>query len=117
MSSSLVPLKIRRVGERCTLILSKAQTSFYWCGVVVSRGGANLGIVVVTRLWFKMMRSVVKSPQVDEQCDVNIHSIVYVCSHGSLTWTWSPTHYQHCQVVSSKPDTVENTSYKRIKLL
>ncbi|GFW23448.1 hypothetical protein TNCV_3805451 [Trichonephila clavipes] len=31
-SSSSVPLKIRRVGERCTLNLSRAQTSSRWCG-------------------------------------------------------------------------------------
>ncbi|GFV50735.1 uncharacterized protein TNCV_2213961 [Trichonephila clavipes] len=39
MSSSQVPLKTRRVGKRCTLNLSRAQTSFRWCGVVVRRGG------------------------------------------------------------------------------
>ncbi|GFV27251.1 hypothetical protein TNCV_3459461 [Trichonephila clavipes] len=37
-SSSPVPLKTRRGGERCTLNLSRAQMSFRWCGVVVSRG-------------------------------------------------------------------------------
>ncbi|GFS61310.1 hypothetical protein TNCV_3105261 [Trichonephila clavipes] len=31
-SSSPVPLKSRRVGKRCTLNLSRAQTSFCWCG-------------------------------------------------------------------------------------
>ncbi|GFT26768.1 putative LOC100569746 [Trichonephila clavipes] len=35
MSSSPVPLKTRRVGERCTLSLSIAQTSSCLCGVVV----------------------------------------------------------------------------------
>ncbi|GFX33489.1 uncharacterized protein TNCV_1006501 [Trichonephila clavipes] len=39
MSSSRVPLKTRRVGERCTLNLLRAQTSSCWCGVVVRRGG------------------------------------------------------------------------------
>ncbi|GFW80414.1 uncharacterized protein TNCV_2945461 [Trichonephila clavipes] len=39
MSSSRVPLKTRRVGERCTLNLSRAQISFRWCGVLVRRGG------------------------------------------------------------------------------
>ncbi|GFX01635.1 integrase catalytic domain-containing protein [Trichonephila clavipes] len=38
MSSSPVPLKTRRVGQRCTLNLSRAQTSSRWCGVVVRRG-------------------------------------------------------------------------------
>ncbi|GFW57872.1 uncharacterized protein TNCV_1334811 [Trichonephila clavipes] len=37
-SSSPVPLKILRVGERCTLNLSRAQTSSCWSGVVVKRG-------------------------------------------------------------------------------
>ncbi|GFX48478.1 uncharacterized protein TNCV_583781 [Trichonephila clavipes] len=37
-SSSPVPLKIRRVGERGTLNLSRAQTSSCWSGVVVKRG-------------------------------------------------------------------------------
>ncbi|GFT41463.1 hypothetical protein TNCV_3942261 [Trichonephila clavipes] len=31
-SSSLVPPKTRCVGERCTLNLSRAQTSPCWCG-------------------------------------------------------------------------------------
>ncbi|GFT55044.1 uncharacterized protein TNCV_2325521 [Trichonephila clavipes] len=35
MSSSPVPLKTRRVGQRCTLNLSRAETSSRWCGVVV----------------------------------------------------------------------------------
>ncbi|GFV05442.1 uncharacterized protein TNCV_226531 [Trichonephila clavipes] len=38
-SSSPVPLKIRRVGERCTLNLSRAETSSRRCGVVVRREG------------------------------------------------------------------------------
>ncbi|GFX82858.1 uncharacterized protein TNCV_2958141 [Trichonephila clavipes] len=37
MSSISVPLKIHRVGQRCTLNLSRAETSSRWCGVVVSR--------------------------------------------------------------------------------
>ncbi|GFV81290.1 hypothetical protein TNCV_4773161 [Trichonephila clavipes] len=43
-----VPLKIRRVGQRCTLNLSRAETSSRWCGVVVRRGGASSGVVHVT---------------------------------------------------------------------
>ncbi|GFY28654.1 uncharacterized protein TNCV_3440211 [Trichonephila clavipes] len=34
-NSSPVPLKTRRVGERCTLNLSRAQTFSCWGGVVV----------------------------------------------------------------------------------
>ncbi|GFX20179.1 uncharacterized protein TNCV_1437391 [Trichonephila clavipes] len=42
MSSSPVPLKTRRVGQRCRLNLSRAETSSRWCGVVVRRGGFQL---------------------------------------------------------------------------
>ncbi|GFU49905.1 hypothetical protein TNCV_4686601 [Trichonephila clavipes] len=31
-SSSPVPLKTRRVGQRCTLNMSRAETSSRWCG-------------------------------------------------------------------------------------
>ncbi|GFS63832.1 uncharacterized protein TNCV_1128481 [Trichonephila clavipes] len=41
-SSSPVPLKTRRVGQRCTLNLSRAETSSRWCGVVVRREGCQL---------------------------------------------------------------------------
>ncbi|GFX32954.1 uncharacterized protein TNCV_2136091 [Trichonephila clavipes] len=37
-SSSPVPQKIRRVGQRCTLNLPRAEISSRWCGVVVRRG-------------------------------------------------------------------------------
>ncbi|GFW02118.1 hypothetical protein TNCV_4854581 [Trichonephila clavipes] len=37
MSLSPVPLKTRRVGQRCTLNLSRSQTSSRWCGVVLRR--------------------------------------------------------------------------------
>ncbi|GFV81365.1 uncharacterized protein TNCV_4773911 [Trichonephila clavipes] len=35
-------LNTRRVGQRCTLNLSRAQTSFRLCGVVVRRGRCQL---------------------------------------------------------------------------
>ncbi|GFT67668.1 uncharacterized protein TNCV_3001061 [Trichonephila clavipes] len=41
-SSSPVPLKTRRVGQRCTLNLSRAEMSSCWCGVVARRGGCQL---------------------------------------------------------------------------
>ncbi|GFY19421.1 probable RNA-directed DNA polymerase from transposon X-element [Trichonephila clavipes] len=47
-SSSPVPLKTRRVGQRCTLNLSRVETSSRWCGVVVRRGGASSSVVHVT---------------------------------------------------------------------
>ncbi|GFV66489.1 uncharacterized protein TNCV_2714081 [Trichonephila clavipes] len=43
MSSSPVSLKTRRVGKRCTLNLSRAQTSSSWCGVVVRGRGCQIG--------------------------------------------------------------------------
>ncbi|GFS85807.1 uncharacterized protein TNCV_2973501 [Trichonephila clavipes] len=75
MSSSPVPLKTRRVGQRCTLNLSRAEMSSRWCGVVVRRGGASSGVVHVFCPWFKITWSVAKSPRVADQCDVNIHSL------------------------------------------
>ncbi|GFU91111.1 uncharacterized protein TNCV_4924421 [Trichonephila clavipes] len=48
MSSIPVPLKTRRVGQRYTLNLSRAETSSRWSGVVVRRGGASSGVVHVT---------------------------------------------------------------------
>ncbi|GFT97927.1 uncharacterized protein TNCV_2168201 [Trichonephila clavipes] len=36
-SSSPVPLKTHRVGQLCTLNLSRAETSSLWCDVVVRR--------------------------------------------------------------------------------
>ncbi|GFV34352.1 hypothetical protein TNCV_4023671 [Trichonephila clavipes] len=48
MSSIPVPPKTRRVGQRCTLNLSRAETPSRWCGVVVRRGGASSGVVHVT---------------------------------------------------------------------
>ncbi|GFW81152.1 uncharacterized protein TNCV_4805201 [Trichonephila clavipes] len=38
-SSSPVPLKNRRVGQRYTLNLSRAETPSRWCGVVARREG------------------------------------------------------------------------------
>ncbi|GFW27767.1 uncharacterized protein TNCV_766481 [Trichonephila clavipes] len=66
--SSPVPLKTRRVGQRCTLNLSRVETSSRWCGVVVRRGGASSG--VAGALNSKLVRR-----QKAEQCDVNIQSI------------------------------------------
>ncbi|GFX29634.1 uncharacterized protein TNCV_4777061 [Trichonephila clavipes] len=42
MSSSPVPLKTRHVEQRCTLNLSRAETSSRWCGALVRRGGCQL---------------------------------------------------------------------------
>ncbi|GFU91174.1 uncharacterized protein TNCV_4925041 [Trichonephila clavipes] len=45
ISSSPVPLKTRRVEQRCTLNLSRAETSSRWSGVVVRR--VRTGVVHV----------------------------------------------------------------------
>ncbi|PRD18510.1 UNVERIFIED_CONTAM: hypothetical protein NCL1_60318 [Trichonephila clavipes] len=49
-SSSKVPLKTRRVGQRCTLKLSRDETSSRWYGVVVRREGrsASSGVIHFT---------------------------------------------------------------------
>ncbi|GFY24227.1 uncharacterized protein TNCV_1012781 [Trichonephila clavipes] len=49
-NSSPVPLKTRRVGQRCTLNLSRAQAFSRWCGVVVRRGGASSGTSIPANL-------------------------------------------------------------------
>ncbi|GFX24331.1 uncharacterized protein TNCV_421321 [Trichonephila clavipes] len=41
-SSSPVPLKTRRAGQRCTLNLSRAETSFRWCGIYERRVPAQV---------------------------------------------------------------------------
>ncbi|GFT31989.1 hypothetical protein TNCV_3468431 [Trichonephila clavipes] len=48
MSSSLEPLKTRRVGKRCTLNLLRAQVSCLWYGMVVKKGDSSSGAVLVT---------------------------------------------------------------------
>ncbi|GFT90785.1 hypothetical protein TNCV_2777651 [Trichonephila clavipes] len=50
MSLSPVPLKTCRVGQRCTLNLSRAEMRLLvvWCGVIVRRGGASSGVIHVT---------------------------------------------------------------------
>ncbi|GFT01028.1 uncharacterized protein TNCV_4054301 [Trichonephila clavipes] len=75
--SNPVPLKTRRVGQRCTLNLSRAETSSRWCGVVVRRGGCQLRCLSSTSLDHgpKFRGPSQKSPRVAEQCDVNIQSI------------------------------------------
>ncbi|GFU52591.1 uncharacterized protein TNCV_617071 [Trichonephila clavipes] len=75
-SSIPVPLKTRRVGKRCTLNLSRAQTSSCWSGVVVKRGQLKYRPRHLTMAQnYIYTRSVSKSPRVAEQCDVNIHSL------------------------------------------
>ncbi|GFV41806.1 hypothetical protein TNCV_3629571 [Trichonephila clavipes] len=53
-SSMLVPLEARRVGKRCTLNLSRAQTSYRWSCVVVRRGGPSSGVAAVAE-WYRIV--------------------------------------------------------------
>ncbi|GFU18440.1 hypothetical protein TNCV_1981151 [Trichonephila clavipes] len=86
-SSSSVPLKTRRVGRgRCTLNLSRAETSSRWLG----QGGVP---AQVTSTSFDH-GSKLRGPSPKEQCDVNIHSpttqrvingVVRVFSHYTAT--------------------------------
>ncbi|GFT24841.1 hypothetical protein TNCV_3021301 [Trichonephila clavipes] len=48
MSLSPVPQKTRCVGQRCTLNLSRTETSSRRCGVVVRREGTSQGVVHIT---------------------------------------------------------------------
>ncbi|GFX42445.1 hypothetical protein TNCV_1520091 [Trichonephila clavipes] len=48
VSSSPLPIKTHRVGQLCTLNLSRAETSSHWCGVVARRSGASSGDILVT---------------------------------------------------------------------
>ncbi|GFW24075.1 uncharacterized protein TNCV_4951191 [Trichonephila clavipes] len=73
-SSSPILLKTRCVGQRCTLNLSRDQTSSRWCGVVVRRKDDSSGVIHVTCPWFKITWSVAKSPRVAEQCATLIFS-------------------------------------------
>ncbi|GFW39654.1 uncharacterized protein TNCV_3188251 [Trichonephila clavipes] len=57
-SSSPVPLKIRRVWERCTLNQSRAQTSSCPSGVLVKTGQLEYR---PRQPWFKITRSVSKN--------------------------------------------------------
>ncbi|GFU10089.1 hypothetical protein TNCV_3448911 [Trichonephila clavipes] len=40
----------------------------------LGEGSSSSGVVLITGPWLKISRSVAKSPRVDEQGDVNIHS-------------------------------------------
>ncbi|GFX29559.1 hypothetical protein TNCV_4776311 [Trichonephila clavipes] len=75
-------------GQRCTLNLSRAETSFRWRGVVVRRGSVNSGVVHVTCPWFKITWSVAKSPRVPKQCYVNIQSIGFQSSGRAAVAQW-----------------------------
>ncbi|GFU34584.1 hypothetical protein TNCV_1993141 [Trichonephila clavipes] len=73
-SSSPVQLKNRRVGEKCTLNLSRAQTSSCWSGVAVERDQLKYRPRHLTMVQ-NYTSSVSKSLRVAEQFDVNIHSL------------------------------------------
>ncbi|GFX95353.1 uncharacterized protein TNCV_849431 [Trichonephila clavipes] len=69
-SSSPVPLKTRRVGQRCKLNLSLAPTFCY--GVVVRRGECQLRYR--SRHLTVVQNDVAQIPRAAEERDVNLHS-------------------------------------------
>ncbi|GFU72011.1 uncharacterized protein TNCV_1368841 [Trichonephila clavipes] len=93
-SSSPVPLKTRRVGQRCTLNLSRAETSSRWCGVVVRRGGCqqcdvNNKINQSTNLGgcSSLMVKVTNSSHEFEPCTTKLMHIKYVEAQTSSKWS------------------------------
>ncbi|GFX38475.1 hypothetical protein TNCV_2344481 [Trichonephila clavipes] len=73
MSSSPVPQNTHRVGERCMLNLSRAQTSSRWCGVVVRRGDFQLRSRPCHLTRVQNYRSVAKSPRVAKDGATSLH--------------------------------------------
>ncbi|GFV53597.1 uncharacterized protein TNCV_1177931 [Trichonephila clavipes] len=71
-SSSPVPLKTRRVGQRCTLNLSRAETSSRWCGGVVRRGVPAQVSSMSLDHGSKITWSVAKSPRTDHQIGTSV---------------------------------------------
>ncbi|GFV87846.1 hypothetical protein TNCV_781281 [Trichonephila clavipes] len=61
-------LKTRRVGQQCTLNLSRAETSSRWSCVVVRKE-------VPAQVSSTLLDHGSKSPRLADQCDVNIHSL------------------------------------------
>ncbi|GFT41425.1 hypothetical protein TNCV_3890411 [Trichonephila clavipes] len=74
MSSSRVPFKTHRVGERCTLNLLRAHKRPRFVVGFRRGGSASSGHILVTSPWFIITKSVIKRPRVAEQCAVNNHS-------------------------------------------
>ncbi|GFU68264.1 uncharacterized protein TNCV_1717051 [Trichonephila clavipes] len=84
ISSSPVPLKTCRVGQRCTLNLSTAETPSRWCGVIVRRRGCHLRcrprhLTMVQNYVIRRQKS-----SLAKQCDVNIHSLTKSHEVGDL---------------------------------
>ncbi|GFU18784.1 uncharacterized protein TNCV_1085301 [Trichonephila clavipes] len=96
MSSRPVPLKTCRVGQRCTLILSRGEASSCWCGVVVRRGGVPAQVSSTSLDMVQIPWSVAKSPRVAEQFDVNIHSPTHsFFPYSTSTEELRISHYTH----------------------
>ncbi|GBO18100.1 hypothetical protein AVEN_46662-1, partial [Araneus ventricosus] len=53
-------------------IIRSGQTPSRWCGAEAWREGASSGVVLVIRPWLKITRSVLNSPRVASERDVNI---------------------------------------------
>ncbi|GFV47109.1 uncharacterized protein TNCV_198041 [Trichonephila clavipes] len=61
---------------RIAMHVKLVEMCFIKRGVVVTTGGVSSIVDLVTWPWFKTTMSFVKIPQVGEQCDVNIHSLI-----------------------------------------
>ncbi|GFS80594.1 uncharacterized protein TNCV_3870191 [Trichonephila clavipes] len=100
--STLLPLKTRRVGQRCTLNLSRAETSSRWCGVVVRRGGCQLRCRPrhLTLVQNYVVRR--QSPRAPEQCDVNLHSLTltHLVTDEAHFWLNGYVNKRNCRIWS-----------------
>ncbi|GFT59075.1 uncharacterized protein TNCV_186531 [Trichonephila clavipes] len=112
-SSSPVPLKTRRVGQRCTLNLSRAETSYRWCGVVVRRGGCQLRCrprhLTMVQNYVVPTRGLLATDHV-------------ILNHGQVTWTTpelappllTPTPYQREDVSALDRFSVHRCPTRRV---
>ncbi|GFV06414.1 hypothetical protein TNCV_2947371 [Trichonephila clavipes] len=93
-SSSPVPLKSRRVGQRCMLNLSRDETSSRWCGLVVRRGLPYLKKVPEGILMQGTLRanyasglecSYFKRGPGRQNCQRRSYILKHLCSHRRIT--------------------------------
>ncbi|GFU36486.1 cullin-4A [Trichonephila clavipes] len=81
MSLNPKSLKNHRVGERCTLNPSRAQTSSRWCSVVVRRGG---GCQVPTQVWSSSLDHVSKGLGSNTREGMNVCKCIVPSQHGGI---------------------------------
>ncbi|GFV21714.1 hypothetical protein TNCV_164451 [Trichonephila clavipes] len=90
---SPVPLKSRRVGERCTLNLSRAETSSHSCDVEKEGVQAQVSSTSLDH-GSKLRGPSPKSSREAEQCDVNIHTLTQSVCDGLVIMV---TNWYTCQ--------------------